>query len=135
MSALGLKHVIIFVGCLCAAFVRFFASIPLLESLQIISVISYCLLTSYFGGNLLHIKNTHFDSVASVVITRFASVTFFSQVSQVLNKTYYHDAHVVPVNKIKRTLGTPQTFDLEEEERLTGLMNLFPSENTQKTKF
>jgi hypothetical protein len=41
----------------------------------------------------------------------------------------------VPVNDIRRTLGTCQTLDLEEEERLTGLMNLFPSENTQKTKF
>jgi hypothetical protein len=50
MPALGLKHVIIFVGCLCAAFVRFSASIPLLESLQSISVISSHLLTSYFGG-------------------------------------------------------------------------------------
>ena len=28
---------------------------------------------------LLHIKNTHFDSVASVVITKVTSVTFFSQ--------------------------------------------------------
>jgi hypothetical protein len=50
MLALGSKHVIIFVGCLCAAFVRFSASIPFLESLQIISVISSHLLTSYFGG-------------------------------------------------------------------------------------
>jgi hypothetical protein len=50
MPALGLKRVTIFVGCLCVAFVRFFASIPLLESLQSISVISSCLLTSYFGG-------------------------------------------------------------------------------------
>jgi hypothetical protein len=41
----------------------------------------------------------------------------------------------MPVNDIRRTLGTCQTLDLEEEERLTGLMNLFPSENTQKTKF
>ena len=54
---------------------------------------------------------------------------------QVLKKAYCHDAHVVPVNEIKRTLGTCQTLDLEEEERLTGLMNLFPFENTQKTKF
>jgi hypothetical protein len=36
---------------------------------------------------------------------------------------------------MRRKLETPQTFYLEEEERLTGLMNLFPSENTQKTKF
>jgi hypothetical protein len=79
MPALGLKHVIIFVGCLCASFVRFSTSIPLLESLQSISVISSCLLTSYFGGNLLHVKITHFDSVASVVITKVASVAFFSQ--------------------------------------------------------
>ena len=50
MPALGLKHVIIFVGCLCAAFFKFSASIPLLESLQSISVISFHLLTSYFGG-------------------------------------------------------------------------------------
>jgi hypothetical protein len=34
---------------------------------------------------------------------------------------------------MRRTLETPQTFDLEEEERLTGLMYVFPSENTKKT--
>jgi hypothetical protein len=50
MPALGLKHVIIFVGCLSASFVRFSVSIPLLESLQRILVISSYLLTSYFGG-------------------------------------------------------------------------------------
>jgi hypothetical protein len=50
MPTLGLKHVIIFVGCLCAASVRFSASIPFLESLQSISVIISYLLTSYFGG-------------------------------------------------------------------------------------
>jgi hypothetical protein len=53
----------------------------------------------------------------------------------VLKKAYCHDAHAVPINDIKRTLGTCQTLDLEEEERLTGLMNLFPSESTSKTKF
>jgi hypothetical protein len=36
---------------------------------------------------------------------------------------------------MRRTLETPQTLDLEEEERLIGLMNLLPFENTQKTKF
>jgi hypothetical protein len=36
---------------------------------------------------------------------------------------------------MRRRLGTCQTLDLEEEERLTGLMDLLPSENTQKTKF
>jgi hypothetical protein len=46
---------------------------------------------------VLYIKNTHFDSVASVVITKVASVAFFSQVSQVLKKAYYHDAYVVPI--------------------------------------
>jgi hypothetical protein len=35
---------------------------------------------------LLHIKNTRFDSVASVVITKVASVACCSQVSQVLGK-------------------------------------------------
>ena len=55
--------------------------------------------------------------------------------SQVLKKAYYHDAHDMHVNGIKRTLSTCQTLDLEEEERLTRLMNLLPSENTQKTKF
>jgi hypothetical protein len=50
MPALVLEHVMIFVGCLCAASVRFFVSIPLLESIQIISVISSHILTSYFGG-------------------------------------------------------------------------------------
>jgi hypothetical protein len=50
MPDLGSKHVIIFVGCLCEAFVRLSASIPFLESLQRISIISSCLITSYFGG-------------------------------------------------------------------------------------
>jgi hypothetical protein len=57
MPAFSLKHVIIFVGCLCAAFVRFFESIPLLESLQSISVISSYLLTSYFGGQSVTRQN------------------------------------------------------------------------------
>ena len=57
MLALGLKHVIIFVGCLCAASVRFSESIPLLESLQRISVISSYLLTSYFGGQSVTHQN------------------------------------------------------------------------------
>ena len=39
------------------------------------------------------------------------------------------------VNDIRRTLDTCQTLDLEEEDRLTRLMNLLPYENTQKTKF
>jgi hypothetical protein len=39
------------------------------------------------------------------------------------------------VNNIRRTLGTCQTLGLEEEERLIGLMNLFPFENSKKTKF
>jgi hypothetical protein len=36
---------------------------------------------------------------------------------------------------IKRTLETSQTFDLEEEERLTGFINLFPFERTTKFEF
>jgi hypothetical protein len=46
---------------------------------------------------LLHIEITHFDSVASVVITKVASVALCSQVSQVLKKEYYHDAYVVHI--------------------------------------
>jgi hypothetical protein len=57
MPALGLKHVVIFVGCLCVTSVMFSASIPLLESLQSISVISSCLLTSYFGGQSVTRQN------------------------------------------------------------------------------
>jgi hypothetical protein len=33
----------------------------------------------FWTSLLLHIKNTHFDSVASVVITKVASVAFCSQ--------------------------------------------------------
>jgi hypothetical protein len=36
---------------------------------------------------------------------------------------------------MRRTLNTHQTLDLEEEEWLIGLMNLLPSERTQKTEF
>jgi hypothetical protein len=36
---------------------------------------------------------------------------------------------------MRRTLDTHQTLDLEEEEWLTGLMNLLPSERTQKIEF
>jgi hypothetical protein len=57
MPAFGLKHVIIFVGCLCATFVRFSMSIPLIESLQSISFISSYLLTSYFGGKSVTRQN------------------------------------------------------------------------------
>jgi hypothetical protein len=53
----------------------------------------------------------------------------------VSKEAYCHDAYVVPINDMRRTLETPQTLDLEEEERLTELMNLLPSENTQKTNF
>ena len=52
-----LKYVMIFVGCLCASSVRFSESIPLLERLQIISVISSYLLTSYFGGQSVTHQN------------------------------------------------------------------------------
>jgi hypothetical protein len=47
--------------------------------------------------SLLHIENTHFDSVTSVIITKVASVTFCLQVSQVSKKAHYHDAYVVPI--------------------------------------
>jgi hypothetical protein len=33
-----------------------------------------------------------------------------------VREAYFHDAYVVPVNDIKRTLKKPQTFDLEEEK-------------------
>jgi hypothetical protein len=36
---------------------------------------------------------------------------------------------------MRRSLGTHQTLDLEEEEWLTGIMNLLPSERTQKIEF
>jgi hypothetical protein len=36
---------------------------------------------------------------------------------------------------MRRTLDTHQTLDLEEEKWLTRLMNLLPSERTQKTEF
>jgi hypothetical protein len=48
-------------------------------------------------SRLLHIKNTHFDSVTSVIIISVASVTFCLQVSQVLKKSYCHDAYIVPI--------------------------------------
>ena len=52
-----------------------------------------------------------------------------------VREAYFHDAYVMPVNDIRRKLGTCQTLDLEEKERLIGLMTLFPSENAKKTKF
>jgi hypothetical protein len=52
-----------------------------------------------------------------------------------VREAYCHNAYVVPVNDIRRTLDTCQKLDLEEEERLTRLMNLLPSENTKKTNF
>jgi hypothetical protein len=76
-------------------------------------------------------KNTHFDSVASVGRKCRILLTSVANVKE----AYCHDAYIVHVNDIRRTLGTCQTLDLEEEERLTGLMNLLPSENIQKTKF
>jgi hypothetical protein len=36
---------------------------------------------------------------------------------------------------MRRTLSTHQILDLEEEEWLTRLMNLLPSERTIKTEF
>ena len=52
-----------------------------------------------------------------------------------VREAYFHDAYVVLVNDIRRRLDTCKTLDLEEEKRLTRLMNLLPSENTQETKF
>ena len=36
---------------------------------------------------------------------------------------------------MRKTLEAPQTFDLEEEEWLTGFINLFPFERTTKIEF
>jgi hypothetical protein len=55
---------------------------------------------------MLHIEITHFDSVASVITTKVASVAFFSQgrksrmlLTSVASVTeaYYHDAYVMPI--------------------------------------
>jgi hypothetical protein len=107
MPALGLKHVIIFVGCLCANFVRFTTSIPFLESLQSISVISSYILTSYFGGQSVTHKKILTLIVSQVLslqrsqVSHFAhkvaSVACCSQVSQVSKKACFHDAYVVPI--------------------------------------
>ena len=52
-----LKNVMIFVGCLYAASITFSESIPFLERLQSISVISSHLLTSYFAGHSVTCQN------------------------------------------------------------------------------
>ena len=60
----------------------------------------------FFMTPLLHIKNTHFDSVASVIIAKVASVTFCSQGRKCrmlltsvtsVREAYFHDAYVVPI--------------------------------------
>jgi hypothetical protein len=56
MPALGLKHVIIFVGFLCASSIKFSASIPLLKKFYKVLQLS-CLLTSYFGGKSVTPQN------------------------------------------------------------------------------
>jgi hypothetical protein len=86
MPALGLEHVIIFLGCLCAASVGFSEYIPLLGSLQSISVISSHLLTSYFGGQ--YVTHQHY------------SLWQVSQVSHVARKCHMLLISVASIKKI-----------------------------------
>jgi hypothetical protein len=62
------------------------------KSLQSTSlIIIFGLLT--LGGNLLHIKITHFNSVASVVITSVVSVTYCLQVFHLHHKCRKFQKH------------------------------------------
>jgi hypothetical protein len=73
---------------------------------------------------LLHIKITHFDSVASVVITKVTSVAFCSQgrkCRMLLTSVAGVKESILPClcrayNDMRKTLETPQTSDLEEEK-------------------
>jgi hypothetical protein len=74
---------------------------------------------------LLHIKITHFDSVASIVITKVASVAFCSQgrkCHMLLTSVASVKESILPwclcrtYNDMRKTFETPQTSDLEEEK-------------------
>ena len=115
----------IFVGCLCATFVRFSKSIPLLESLQSISFISSHLLTSYFGGKSF----TH----------QYYSLWWVSQVSHAPHNCrkcrilFTSVANVVQAychnNDTKEALKTSHTLDLEEGKWLTEVKELLSWED------
>ena len=77
------------------------------------------------GGNLLHFKITHFDSVASVVITSVASVAFWSQVSE---NAYCHNVYVVPIKTSKGHLKHLKQLIWKKRNGLTEIINLFPLE-------
>ena len=84
---------------------------------------------------MLHIKITQFDSVASVVITSVASVAFWSQVSQVLIKPYFHNSYVVPTMTSERLLKHLKHLIRKKRNGLTEFMNLLPFERTTKIEF
>ena len=105
----------IFVGCLCAAFVRFSESIPLLEHIQSISVINWHLLTSYFGGHSVTCQNCSAGNCRIVPLNcRKCCIDFCKcrkLVTSVANdvQTYCH------VDDTKEALITSHMTDLKEE--------------------
>jgi hypothetical protein len=84
---------------------------------------------------LSHLKITHFVSVASVVITSVASVAFWSQVSQVLEKEYCHNFYVVPITTSEGHLKHLKQLIWKKRNGLTEFIHLFPLENPFKRYF
>jgi hypothetical protein len=135
MPALGLKHVLTFVQWSCATSVKFSESVPLLESMQIILVISSRLLTSYFGGQSVTHQNYSLRQWPSVVVINITSVTFWSQVLQVSEKEYCHTVYVVPIMTSEGHLKHLKQLIWKKRNGLTKFINLLPLENPLKRYF
>jgi hypothetical protein len=77
-----------------------------------------CILKHRIRQILLHIKITHFNSVASVVITNVASVAFWLQVSE---KAYCHNSYVVLITTSEGHLKHLKHLIWKKRNGLTGL--------------
>jgi hypothetical protein len=96
----------IFGHFLVCIFVHLFSLYDHLNHIMLLFMFAFTKKLSLDDSPLLHIKITHFDSVASVVITKVASVAFCSQGRKCrmlltsvasVKKAYCHDAYVVPI--------------------------------------
>jgi hypothetical protein len=94
------------------------------KSLQSTSVIIVFELHT-LGGNLLHLKITHFDSVASVIITSVASVKIIRLPCCLCRAS----------NDITKTLKKPERLVWKKRNHLTESTNLFPLKELLKIGF
>jgi hypothetical protein len=91
-----------------------------------------------YGIRVLHLKITHFDSVASVFITSVVSVASCPQVSHLdykcckCHKSILPSCLCHPSNDITKTLKTPQRLVWKKRNHLTGGTSLLSLEKPLK---